>query len=102
MRFIVAIFTIVLLTVCVQAAPPVRTHPPIIVHTSPAQHHNNSYAPRYAYGNHVHTHPLYNYNWRGWSSYRWYAPLFTYIYWCPVQLTWYYYDGVVFVPVYDY
>lgn len=87
----------------------VNPHNPNIVHphtvVSPKvlpgtlNHPNYKYHYGYTYNGHTHSHPYYKASWRNFTQYYFDAGLGVYFYWCPIEETWYWFDGTVFIAV---
>jgi hypothetical protein len=107
-KYIVAALAACLLCVTANAAPPAHHAHPGYVHPG----YNPGYRPvypvrpavvvnvhhyGYAYRGVTYNNICYRSTWNGWSARQWHVT-YGYIYYCPVQFCWYYYDGFVYIP----
>jgi len=101
MKYLLAVFA-----ACLFVVSPVAAHPP--QHHSHPSHpgHPGHVAPGprsvhyhgYAYRGVTYRHYCYQSTWRGYSYRAWSVRYGCYCYWCPAQVCWFRYDGVVFIP----
>lgn len=64
----------------------------------PRRNQNNIHHYGYSYRGHNYNHICYRSTWRGYSNRLWCVRYNCWCFWCPIELVWYRYDGVVFIP----